>query len=131
MPRAGFKKTPEVDVELDQTDSIFLPGDIVSGNVIVNAANSLQGKYNYISVKVFGRAKVLIIRNTNEGKDYYRGRALLFEKTVFLEGPHVPMGDKESWRFSVQIPTHTIPNTNYDRKTNNAWKVKDKFLDNQ
>ncbi|KAF3927822.1 hypothetical protein ABW20_dc0102056 [Dactylellina cionopaga] len=130
MPRSGFKQAAGVDVELERPENVFLPGDTINGNVLVKAGNSLSGIANQVHIKVFGRCKVLIVESHGEGQDYFRGRASLFEKSFFLEGPPVSQTDgREAWRFSVQIPTHTVP-AEYKPKINDTWKKASKYLDN-
>ncbi|KAF3936359.1 hypothetical protein ABW20_dc0108702 [Dactylellina cionopaga] len=128
MPRARFRHAAGIDVELEHSDPIFLPGDTINGNILVNAASSLSGDTNRVHIKVFGRCKVLIIQNHPEGKDYWRGRAILFETSFFIDGPPVTQSDgREAWGFSVQIPTHTVPG---EYKSNHPWKKASKYLDN-
>ncbi|KAK6342513.1 hypothetical protein TWF718_007916 [Orbilia javanica] len=130
MPRAGFKLAPGINVDLERPDGIFLPGDIINANVVVNSITGLSGGQNNVHINFYGRSKVLIIRNTGEGKDYYRGRAILFQQKFFLEGPPVSEGNGlEKWGLSVQIPTHTVPG---EYKYNDTWKKSksSKYLDN-
>ncbi|TGJ64108.1 hypothetical protein EYR41_010185 [Orbilia oligospora] len=128
MPRAGFKHAPGIDVELEQPDGIFLPGDIINGNIVVNSITGLAGGQNNVHINFYARSKVLIIRNTGEGKDYYRGRAILFQNQFFLEGPPVSEANRlEKWGLSVQIPTHTVPG---QYKFNDTWKKASKYLNN-
>ncbi|KAJ6256314.1 hypothetical protein Dda_8812 [Drechslerella dactyloides] len=124
MPRAGPKTHPAVAVTLDEPDAIFLPGSTVSGTITVSHG------YHKLQVRLFGRSKVLIIQSHGEGKDYYRGRASLFDTTSFLDGPPVSQADgTDVWRFAVQIPTHAVSAPMSPGK-NDSWKVHEKFLDN-
>ncbi|KAK6503691.1 hypothetical protein TWF481_008695 [Arthrobotrys musiformis] len=128
MPRAGFKQAPGIDIELEQPEGIFLPGDTINARVIVDSVTGLSGGQNNVYINFYGRSKVLIIRNTGEGKDYYRGRAILFQKQFYLDGPPVSeAGGREAWGFSVQIPTHTVLG---QYKYNDTWKVASKYLNN-
>ncbi|RVD85157.1 uncharacterized protein DFL_003488 [Arthrobotrys flagrans] len=128
MPRAGFKLAPGIDVELERPDSIFLPGDIVNGNVVINSITGLAGGQNNVHINFYGRSKVLIVRSNGQTKDYYRGRAILFQQKFFLEGPPVSEASgRESWGLSVQIPTHTVPG---EYKYNDTWKKASKYLNN-
>ncbi|KAK6331479.1 hypothetical protein TWF730_004561 [Orbilia blumenaviensis] len=128
MPRAGFKHAPGIDVELERSDSIFLPGDVVNAKVIVNSTQDLAGGQNNVHVSFYGRSKVLITQTSGEGEDRYRGRAVFFQLDFYLEGPPVPeVGGRESWGLSVQIPTHTVPG---EYKYSDKWKKASKYLDN-
>ncbi|EWC46108.1 hypothetical protein DRE_04682 [Drechslerella stenobrocha 248] len=130
MPRAGPKSDTAVVVELDRPDGVFRPGDTVSGRVTVASPSPTNGSTNNIHITIFGRSKVLMVRSRGQSRDYYRGRAVLFEHRFYLDGPPVSRADgTETWQFSTQLPTHTVP-VPKSRWSHDTWKKNDKFLDN-
>ncbi|KAK6527788.1 hypothetical protein TWF694_004768 [Orbilia ellipsospora] len=130
MPRTPATTSPLVTVTLSRKNPIYLPGDTVSGTVFVPPSNYQSGENN-VHIKLHARCKVLIIQNHGEGKDYWRGRVVLFNISQYLtDSPTLVAtsnGTRQSYPFSLTIPTHTVPGY---YKNNDPWKKASKYLDN-
>ncbi|KAF3917533.1 hypothetical protein AA313_de0200682 [Arthrobotrys entomopaga] len=129
MPRTPASTSPLVTVTLSRKSPIYLPGDTVSGTITVPPSH--YQSENNVHIKLHARCKVLIIQNHGEGKDYWRGRVVLFNIQQYLTDPPTLVstseGTKQSYSFSLSIPTHTVPGT---YKNNDPWKKASKYLDN-
>jgi hypothetical protein len=113
MPRTGFKSSDALALEIDNYQSLYCPGDTISGRVVRIA--HIVHPSAYLNVALYGRAKSKITTHTQHGTYIYRGRFNFFTPTQLVEtlfqGPiHIPANtEPKAWPFKIKIPSNPSP----------------------
>ena len=110
MPRTGFKKSPTLAIELDGDSSTYLPGDTLTGCLIIEQPPEHMPLYNsFVQLKFFGRVKTKYKKKTNSGTSIVRGCAVLFEQSLVLSRRKACQNGEHAWPFSIPIPKSSQP----------------------
>ncbi|MCJ1399588.1 hypothetical protein MMC11_002790 [Xylographa trunciseda] len=110
MPRTGFKKSPGLAIELNGELSTHLPGDTLTGDVVMEKPPKEQSPYgSFVRLKLFGRVKTKYKKKTNNGTSITRGRAVLFDQSLLLSKSELCQNGEHAWSFSIAIPKSPQP----------------------
>ena len=90
-------------IVLDQNQRVWHPGQIVSGNVRLEAHE--QVNVDNIQITFEGRAKSKVKRSSGNSSTTYRGRVIFFRKALLLfKGPFTLKPGNMEWPFEFKIP---------------------------
>lgn len=104
MPPAKFKNTPGLDIEFTEPRQVLLPGETLSGKVILNTVED-SVSIGSVTATVYGRTKVKVFQSYGQSSAVYKSRARLFEVTQELfKSDYTYQAGQYSWPFNIQLP---------------------------
>lgn len=121
MPPTVAISCPALGIQLDQTETPYIPGDVIIGQISRTAPT--VAPHARLTVTLYGRAESCMIMTRGMAYRDCSGSFNLFDpgmatKTLFSDKPlHIEPGRNASWPFAITIPS------SIDYDTLNAQKI--------
>ncbi|KAK6828584.1 hypothetical protein PG987_011925 [Apiospora arundinis] len=111
MPRHAFKGRAGVDIDITDFQSVYVPGDTVLGHVSCSQPFSskkpMDASRTEVRIRLFGRSKTKVVRESQNSTQIYRGRAVLFDQSHIVSQGAVT--GPARFPFAVTIPETPQP----------------------
>ncbi|KAK8011386.1 hypothetical protein PG990_010351 [Apiospora arundinis] len=94
MPRHAFKGRAGVDIDITDFQSVYVPGDTVLGHVSCSqpffSKKPMDASRTEVRIRLFGRSKTKVVRESQNSTQIYRGRAVLFDQSHIVSQGATP-----------------------------------------